>query len=94
MIKVLKAFSNKFLMATVVFLAFMLFFDKNDVFTQFERKQELQELQQKKAFYEQEITATKDKLTELQTNPAALEKFSREEYFMKRDDEVIYVLEN
>lgn len=84
---------NKYILAFSVFLAFMLFFDRNDIFTQIERKQELNELEQSKAYYEAEIAKTKKTLSELQNNSAALEQFAREKYYMKKDNEDVFIVE-
>jgi cell division protein FtsB len=45
-----------------------------------------------KAYYEKQIEQTKKNLSELQNNPAALEKFAREKYLLKRDNEDIFVV--
>ncbi|BAV10054.1 Cell division protein FtsB [Filimonas lacunae] len=84
---------NKYLLSVTAFALLMLFFDRNDVFTQMERKKQLKELQASKQFYVEEIEKTKKELAELQNNPAALEKYARENYYMKRDNEDVYIVE-
>ncbi|HAI82592.1 MAG TPA: septum formation initiator [Chitinophagaceae bacterium] len=84
---------NKYLIATGIFLASILFFDRNDFFTQRERQQELEALLEKKAFYEKEIAKTQKELNELQNSPAAIEKYAREQLYMKRPNEDIFILE-
>ncbi len=71
----------------------MLFFDKNDVFTQMQRKKELKALEESKAYYTQEITKEKKVSEELRSNPAAIEKYARENYLMKRDNEDIFIIQ-
>jgi cell division protein DivIC len=85
---------NKYLIAITVFTVIMLFFDHNNVFEQMQRKQELQELQAKKQHYLNEIEKTKKELADLSNNPAAIEKYAREHFQMKRDNEDIFVIEN
>lgn len=72
----------------------MLFFDQRDLFYVREQKQKLKELENKKNYYRQEIEKTKKDLTDLQNNPAALEKFAREHYMMKKDGEDIFIVEH
>lgn len=84
---------NKYLVSLVAFVVLMLFFDRNDVFTQLERKRQLKELQNSKAFYQEEIRKTQQQLTDLQNNPAALEKYARENFYMKRDNEDVFIVE-
>jgi cell division protein FtsB len=84
---------NKYLVSLIAFVVLMLFFDRNDVFTQLERKRQLKELQNSKAFYQEEIRKTQQQLTDLQNNPAALEKYARENFYMKRDNEDVFIVE-
>jgi cell division protein FtsB len=72
----------------------MLFIDQRDYFQQKERRDELQKLEQKKAYYQKEIDKTRKELGDLQNSPAALEKYARERYLMKKDGEDIYIFED
>ena len=85
--------SNKYVVALVAFALLMLFFDRNDVFVQMERKKELNDLLLSKQFYENEIKKTSNQLEELKNDPAALEKFARENYLMKRDNEDVFIVD-
>ena len=71
----------------------MLFFDKNDFFAQMERKNELQELNKSKDYFTQQIEQERHFSEELKHNPATIEKFAREKYFMKRDGEDLFLVE-
>jgi cell division protein FtsB len=84
--------TNKYLIAIGVFAAIMLFFDKNDVFTQAARKQQLRDLQESKQYYTDRITTERKELEELKSNPGTLEKYAREKYLMKRDNEDLYLI--
>ena len=86
--------TNKYLLATAFFVVWMLFFDQRDFFQQKERRAELAKLDAKKRYYVQEIEKTQKELADLQNNPAALEKFAREHYLMKKDGEDIYIIED
>lgn len=85
---------NKYLLSLGIFAVLMLFFDRNDIFTQIERKKQLKELQASKQFYLDEIARTRKELTDLQHNSAALEKYARENFYMKRDNEDVFIVEN
>jgi cell division protein DivIC len=84
---------NKYLLSLIAFVVWMLFFDKNDMFTQMQRKRELNALQESKAFYTEEIAKEKKVSEELRSNPAAIEKYARENYLMKRDNEDIFIIQ-
>lgn len=92
--KIAAIVTNKYLVASVFFVVWMLFFDQRDYFQQKDRQAELHKLEAKKQYYVQEIDRTKKELLDLQNNPAALEKFARERYLMKRDGEDIYLVED
>ena len=83
---------NKFLIAFVAFIAWMLFFDKNDYITQYYRTLELEKLQKSRAYYTTQISSEKQQLENLKSNPATLEKYAREKYFMKRDNEELFLI--
>ena len=91
--KIFSIISNKYLVALVFFAVIILFTDHNNFFEQWNRKQELKELQTKKEYYQQEIDKTKKQLADLSNNPAALEKYARENFFMKRSNEDVFVIE-
>ena len=63
-----------------------------DMFSQLDLKQKLRELESEKAYYVKEIGQNKKDLYELRTNPDNLEKFVREKYLMKKDNEDIFVI--
>ena len=88
-----KIITNKYLVAVSVFAVMMLFFDDNNLFVQLDRKRQLNELLNKKKYYEEKIAGTTQELNKLQSNPAAIEKFVRENYMMKRDNEDVFVVE-
>jgi cell division protein FtsB len=86
-------FRNKFLLATIAFSVWMIFFDKNDVLLQRQRKQELQNLEKSKTFFAEQIEQERTFSENLKMNPATIEKFAREKYMMKRDNEDLYIIQ-
>ena len=91
---VIKVFRNKYLSSVIVFVVWILFFDRNDLWTQWDRKQELQKLETSKTFYENEIATTKKDLMDLNNNPAVLEKFAREKFYLKKANEEIFIIDD
>lgn len=61
--------------------------------SQRQRSRELQELQKSKSYFTQEIAKEKKSLEELKTDPTAIEKYAREKYLMKRDNEDLFIIE-
>lgn len=87
-----KAFFNRYVLALAAFVTWILFFDKNDFYTQRQRKTELEELNTKIDYYKQQIGLTQQQLDALENDPGTLEKYAREKYFMKRDNEDVFVI--
>ena len=85
---------NKFFLVTIAFLVWMIFFDKNDLFSQYEYHQQVQKLKQERDFYKTETEKVSKDLDELTSNPQKLEKFAREKYLMKKDNEDVFVIVN
>jgi len=83
---------NKFLVAFAVFACVMLVFDKNDLFTQAERRRELDDLLKSKQYFTEQINKERTELDKLRTNPATLEKYAREKYLMKRENEDLFLI--
>ena len=90
--RTLNLLQNKFLLVTVAFVVWMLFFDKNDLYTQFEHRQQLKKLEQERDFYQKETNQVTKDLDELSSNQAKLEKFAREKYLMKKANEDVFVI--
>jgi len=84
---------NKFVLATISFVVWMMFFDRNDMFTQIERKSELNELKQSKQYFEKQIAENRKFSKDLQFNASAIEKYARERYLMKRENEDLFIIQ-
>jgi cell division protein DivIC len=87
-----KILRSKFFIAGIGFAAWLLFFDKNDFFAQRERRQELRALQESKRHYLSEIKKEKEFAENLKNDPATIEKFAREKYGMKKDNEDLFII--
>lgn len=83
---------NKYLLSFAAFAAIILFLDKNDLFTQSARVKELRDLHKSKLYYQTQISAETKELELLKSNPATLEKYAREKYMMKRDNEDLFII--
>ncbi|MEP6699657.1 MAG: septum formation initiator family protein [Bacteroidota bacterium] len=83
---------SKYLISFAAYCIVILFLDKNDFFTQLDRRKELKELQQSKRYYTTQIASERKELEALKTNPATLEKYAREKYLMKRDNEELFLI--
>jgi len=90
--KYLRPFKNVFVLILIVFAIWMLFFDSNSWFIHHELNNEIDALENEKEYYKKEIEKDRKAIKELSTEEG-LEKFAREEYYMKRENEEIYIIE-
>ena len=84
---------NKYLLTILVFSVWLLFFDDRDIITtHFKHRNELRQLEQSRNYYLQQIDTTQKELNDLKQNPDMLEKYAREKYWMKKDNEDLFIL--
>ncbi len=75
----------------LVLLSWILFFAQYDVFTILGKRQELKELEGKITFLEKEIERIEKQRETLRTDPKEIERQSRERYFMKKENEDVFI---
>lgn len=83
---------NKYFIALSVFIIWMSFFDPKDWGLIYDRNEKLQELQKSEQVLTKEITETRKELTLLKSSAQTIEKYAREKYMMKKDNEDIFVV--
>jgi cell division protein FtsB len=84
--------TNLYILVLTVFVIWMVFFDTNSLLIHLELKKEIKKLEKQKDFLRSEIDRDKQILDKL-SDPAELEKFAREQYYLKKKDEEIYLIE-
>ena len=83
-------FSNRYVLTAAVGLVWVTFISEIDLVYLAKSRLELNRLENQVAHYELEIEATRNQLVDLTSNPERLERFAREKYFMKRDNEDLF----
>src|SRR5580698_8692349 len=89
--KLANIFRNKYLSASLLFIIWIAFFDQTSIIYDIHLTQKERQMKAQKIYYEKQTQAATEQLKELQTDPANLEKFAREKYFMKKANEDVYV---
>lgn len=84
--------SNKYVIVLVVFIFWMLFIDSNSWLIHHELNTEISDLEKSQNYYLDEITGDKTIIQKL-NDSVELEKFARQEYYMKRENEEIFIIE-
>ncbi len=87
-----KILGNKWIIASVLFLTWIVFFDENSIVSHQKNKKRLFELKQQEEYYRERIEVDKQKLEDLQAGEEKLEKFAREQYYMSKPDEDVFVI--
>ncbi|WP_238764347.1 FtsB family cell division protein [Maribellus maritimus] len=88
----MKIISNKYFIASVIFLIWILFFDENSIVSHQKNKSRLNELTEQKEYYIERIASDKQKLEDLNAGKEELEKFAREQYLMSKPDEDVFIV--
>jgi cell division protein FtsB len=83
---------NKFLLSFVTFLVILFFFDENNIFVQIQRNTRLRELKASKKHLSEQIVNTREEFNLLNTSTKTIEKYAREKYLMKKDNEDLFVI--
>ena len=89
---ILKWLKNKFVVAGIIFTLWICFLDENNLLERFQNLKELKQLKADKEYYQEKIEIDKKRLNELKTDNENLEKFAREQYLMKKDNEDVFVI--
>ncbi len=82
--------SNRYLLIGSVFVIWMLFFDKASVWKQYRLSRSYSHLQSDKIYYEKKIREVEFMRADINNN---IEKFARERYFVKANDEDVFIIE-
>ena len=90
--KVLHAQVTKYAIVCLLGVLIVGFLDENSIWNHFKNKQRLSELEEEVQKYTADYERDQAQIRELNRNPKAMEKIARERYFMKADDEDIFVL--
>ena len=85
-------FKNIYFITTFLFLIWMLFFDRNNVITSYRTNKNLNTLRIQKQYYIAEIEKVNTLKDELFSTADKKEKFAREKYLMKKDNEDLYII--
>jgi cell division protein DivIC len=83
---------NKYLLTIIIFIAWLLLLDSNNLISRYKEMKSLRKLKSDREYYVLRIEEDKRKLYELKTDNQNLEKFAREQYRMKKPDEDLYII--
>ncbi|TMM29114.1 septum formation initiator [Polaribacter aestuariivivens] len=90
--KTFKILTNVFVLILVPFIIWMLFFDDNSYLVHQKFNREIKDLENTISFYKSKIEEDKATIKKLEDS-LQLERFAREKYLMKKENEDIYIIE-
>jgi len=83
---------NKYIITILIFIVWLLFFDNNNLVDRIKEINHLRQLEKDRKYYLERIDKDSKSLQQLKTNNKNLEKFAREKYLMKKENEDIFVV--
>ncbi|RLD66016.1 MAG: septum formation initiator family protein [Bacteroidetes bacterium] len=83
---------NKYVLTIAVFSIWMLFFDQNNAVDRIKMSSEINQLEEDREYYLEQIQKDSARLSELTTNKENLEKYAREQFLMKKPNEDVFVV--
>ena len=97
----IKDFYNKYLsrinaywLVTIVFFALTFVMGDSSLYKRYTYDEKIHSLEKEIKHYQKEIEINSKKLNDLHTDKEGLERFAREEYFMKKPNEDVYIIKN
>ena len=90
--RIFKILTNIFVLIFIPFLVWMLFVDENSYLVHRKFNKEIEDLENTISFYRMKIAEDKVTINKL-SDSLQLERFAREQYLMKKDNEDIYIIE-
>jgi cell division protein DivIC len=93
-VRVLPYLRNKYILTLVLIFIWLTFFDRNNLIERARLIRESHQLRNDCEYYREKIVNDSARLVELHSSPEMLEKYAREQYLMKKDNEEIFVIVN
>jgi cell division protein DivIC len=83
---------NKYFIAGMIFLLWIMFFDENNLMAHRKNKKRLSALKSQKEYYQEKIESDNQKIEELRSGQENLEKYAREQFYMSKQDEDLFIV--
>lgn len=91
--KWVRIISNKYVLILLFFIVWMIFFDTNSYFIHRELNEDIESLEETKEIYRKEIEKDKAFIEKMKDSDE-VEKYAREKYYLKKDNEDIYIIQH
>ena len=91
--QILNIFKSKYVLAFLAFLVWMTFFDDKSIGFMYNNAMKLKELKKSEKNMATSIEDTKAELKLLTSNAKSVEKYAREKFYMKKENEELFITE-
>ena len=91
-LKIPSYLKNTYVIILLFFVIWMVFFDSNSTLVHLELNEQINDLKKETEYFKNEIKKDNEELSKIQSD-SGLEKYAREELFMKKDNEDIFIIE-
>jgi len=88
----MKYINNKYFYAGIIFMIWWAFFDQESLQVQYKLAQVKGGLNKQKEYYNQNIKKDKSAINTLENDTVLLEKYAREKYYMKKENEDVFII--
>ncbi|MBX7240808.1 MAG: septum formation initiator family protein [Bacteroidia bacterium] len=89
---VLRFLKNKYILVILIAFFWLAFLDKYSILSQIKMSKTIERLKADKQFYIQGAEDTDYEIEKLTTDPSELEKYAREKYWLKRNNEDLFII--
>ncbi len=90
--RLIKLIRNKYGFSLLLFIVWLLFFDENNLLERIKDLREINRIEDNIDYYRTKIDEDTKRLIELKTNNENLEKFAREQYYMLKENEDVFII--
>ena len=87
-----KPIKNKYVVTLLIFMLWVIFIDNYNIISQYKTYEHLKNLKETKEFYKKEIEKDSTQLYNLKNNTREQERFAREKFLMKKENEEIFII--
>lgn len=88
-----KFFLNKYLIVSLLFIVWMVFFDQNSWFIHKELDKEVQDLTKAQKVYQEKLEKETIQIHQMKTNASEIERVAREKHYLKKENEDVFIIE-
>lgn len=88
-----KFFLNKYLIVTLLFAVWMIFFDQNSYFIHKDLDKEIQDLTKAQKVYSEKLEKETIQIHQMKTNAVEIERVAREKHYLKKENEDVFIIE-